>query len=520
VKLLSSSLLLARIRGMEIRLHFSVLFSIPIAYYLFHPTDLNGVALASLWLAGFVLCVLLHELGHALAAKLVGVEVKSIVIWLLGGFTRLGRVPEKPQHRLLISAAGPLVSLAIGLSCIAVYLVFPAFMMMSNLEIQAIRLFLSLGIINLMLFVFNLLPIYPLDGGNILHALMETFFGKSNANWITMLVGIPLLLCLFALGVYMRDYFLLATCVLLTLALGTLNRSSLHWISLRLSRLLGNAAYLYMQGDYERAARAYTRDIERVPDHPDYYLGRAACLLNLMQKERALADVERALRITPDYPIALELRGEIYLMEKKYGPALENFAHAQELTPNWSVPHFDRGSVLLEQKEFQAALAEFNTAFSLPLQLPLYYVVRSMTHFRLGNIESAHDDQDAAIRLSEKDALVMAEVNMQIYDDYLDWAEDYYTRVIARQPRLGYAWQGRADAYLRNKEYDKALADYTHAIELMPKEPCLYLGRGKVHQAKGEVDSAMDDFRRALVLADKLHLQRQAEDFLKNVAPR
>ena len=69
--------------------------------------------------------VFLHELGHALAAKLVRVEVKSIVIWLLGGFTNLSREPEKPIHRLAIYAAGPFVTVLLGVLFIVAYFYTP-----------------------------------------------------------------------------------------------------------------------------------------------------------------------------------------------------------------------------------------------------------------------------------------------------------------------------------------------------------------------------------------------------------
>ena len=71
MKLLSSSLRLARIRGVEIRFHFSMLLSIPIAYLLFRPNNFREAAGASLWLLGLISSVLLHELGHAFAAQLV-----------------------------------------------------------------------------------------------------------------------------------------------------------------------------------------------------------------------------------------------------------------------------------------------------------------------------------------------------------------------------------------------------------------------------------------------------------------
>ena len=522
MKLLSASILLARIRGVEIRFHFSMLFSLPIAYYLFRPNDARQTAFAFLWLIGFILCILLHELGHTFAARLFGIEVKSVVIWLLGGFTNLVRKTDKPWQNLVIYSAGPLANIVLTFLCFMGYFVSQINLIVTTETFERYtwgmlfsNLFFSLALVNFILVVFNLLPIYPLDGGNILHSIMSAFFGKTNADLITLIVGVPALLALFAFGAFTRDYLLMASCFLIALALGTLNRSSLHWINLGINYLFRRGGYYYLQGDYERAAQHYARQIEQTPNHPDYYLARAACLLNMGQKERARADVERALTITPDNPVALELRGELYTLDKNYDAALKFFDRAQEINPTWSVPRFDRGSVLLDKKEYRAALDELNAAFALPLQLPLYYIIRSMAHFRLGDIESAHADQDAALRLSEKDALVMVEVNMIIYDEYLDWAEDYYGRVIAGQPRLAYAWQGRADACLRNEKFDNAIADYARALELNPREARSLIGRGKAYQAKGEMNLAIEDFRRAASTTNKLHLKRMAEDLLR-----
>jgi len=195
---------------------------------------------------------------------------------------------------------------------------------------------------------------------------------------------------------------------------------------------------------------------------------------------------------------------------------LDLFAHAQEINPNWAVPYFDRGSVLLDKKEFLLALNEFNKAISLAPQMWLFYLVRSIAYFRRGNLELAHNDQDQALRLSEKESLTMTELNMIIYEDCLDWAEDYYARVLSKQPHSGYAYQGRADAYRVNGQHEKAIADYSHAIELMPKESLLYLGRGKSYSAFNETEKAIADFQKAVIMADKLHLKHQAEELLKN----
>lgn len=503
------------------RFHFSMIFSVLITYFIFRPVDLRSAVLAVLWLVGFILCILLHELGHAAAARLAGVEVRSIVIWLLGGLTNLERRPEKPLHNLAISAAGPLVNMLLGFLFVMGYILLYVFAP-HGLEPEAfiwvqtfIELCFSLAFLNIILVVFNLLPIYPLDGGNIMHAVLDGMFGKTNADLITMLISIPVLLCLIVFGLYTRDYLLLASCVLIGLAIGTLNRSALRWINLGVNYLFKRSGYYYLQGDYERAAQLYTLEIEREPEQSNHYLARAACLLNIAQKERALADIERALRLNPKSFVALELRGEIYSIDKNYETALDYFSRAQELNPNWAVPYFDRASIMMDRKEYEPALAELNKAISLMSQFPIFYVVRSLAYFKLGNLNASHKDQDAALRLSEKDALTVLPINMTLYEGYLDWAENYYARALAKLPRSFLAWQGRADAYRANREFEKAIADYTSGIQLAPNEADLYLGRGKCYQALNEPEKAAADFRLAFEKADKLHLKKQAEELIK-----
>ena len=521
---LSWSWSFGRLRGVDFRFHFSILFSIPIAYYLFRPIIFRDVVVALLWVIGFVLCIFLHELGHTLAAQLVGVEVKSIVIWLFGGFTNLTRKAEKPAHNLVISAAGPLVNMFLAFLCVLSYIVISFLLLpfIKDLEVFLwmqifANLSFSLTFVNLILVVFNLLPIYPLDGGNITHSIMEIFFGKTNADLITLIIGIPVLLGLIAFGLFTRDYLLLASCVLIGFAMATLNPSALRWINLRINYVYRRAGYYFMLEDFDRAIQYYTRDIERDPQQPNHYLARSACYLNILQKERALADVERALKLVPNHAVALQLRGEMYAMDKNYDSALEYFAKAQAVNPNWAVPYFDRGAVLLDKKDLLPALEEFNKGIALQPMFTLFYIVRSMAYFRLGNLEAAHKDQDLAIGLSEKDALTMSDLNMQIYEHYLDWAEDYYARILSNQSNSSYAYHGRADAYRINNQHEKAVADYTHAIAIDPHEARLYLGRGKSYSALNEIEKAEKDFQTVSAVTDKLHLKRQAEELINKV---
>lgn len=521
MKLLSASWLVGRIRGVEIRFHFSMVFSVLLAYFIFHPTNLRTTLLAASWLIGLMLCIFLHELGHAIAARLVNVEVKSIVLWLLGGLTNLAYKPEKPSHNLVVAAAGPLVNMALGFLFVMGYIVLYLFVP-RNLDpsifiwVQtALELCLSLAFLNVILVAFNLLPIYPLDGGNIMHALLDGMFGRSNADWITMLVSIPILLCLIAFGLVTHDYLLLASCILIALAVGTLNRSVLRRINLGLNYFFKRSGYYFLLGDYERAAQLYTLEIEKEPEQPNHYLARAACLFSVLQKERALADVERALKLSPNNPVALQLCGEMYFIDRNYETALEYYSRVEAINPNWAVPYFDRASIHLERNELVLALEGFNKAIALTSQFPIFYIVRSLANFKLGNLDAAHQDQDTALHLSEKDALTVSPINMILYEGHLDWAADFYGYVLSKKPRSAYAYQGRADACYVNKEYEKAIADYTRAIELNSREAESYLGRGRCYHALGQITKAVNDFEHVASSADKLHLKRQAEEFLK-----
>ncbi|MBE0680343.1 MAG: tetratricopeptide repeat protein [Anaerolineales bacterium] len=526
LKFFSGSWSLGRLRGVDIRFHFSVLLSLPIAYVLFHPVDLRGIVEAIFWVGGFLLFIFLHEMGHAFAAQFVGVEVKSVFVWLLGGFTHLAYKPEKPAHNLFIAAAGPLINMALAFLCIAAYIFlhFISLPVSNNVGLflwaqTFINLFFSLALLNTILIVFNLLPVYPLDGGNILHALMELLFGKTNADWITLVVSVPFLLVLIVFGIVTRDYILLGFCVIIALAVSSLNRSLLRRVNLGINYLFKRGGYYYLLGDYERAAQYYTREIEKESAHPvNHFLARASSYLLMGQKERAVADIERVLKMEPNHSFANQLRGEVYALEKNYEAALELFARAQNVNPHWAVPFFDRGSIYLDRSEFQAALDELNKAISLQGRVPLFYLVRSLAHFKLGNLEATHKDQDLAVRISPLDALVVAEINLALFEGNLDWAKDYYERVLAKNPRNALALQGCADACRVNNEHSLAVDFYTRALAVNPREPRLYLGRGKSYMELNDIGKAKADFEKAKSVTNILHLKRQADELLNKAA--
>jgi Zn-dependent protease len=142
--------------------------------------------------AGLVLCllvsVLLHELGHALTARRFGIGVRGITLELLGGYTELDRDAPSPSVELLVSLAGPAVSLVLGVFAAAAAAVLPDRTLLEELAFQ-------LALSNLVVAAFNVLPGLPLDGGRALRAGIwalsrDRHLGDRVAGWVGRLVAV------------------------------------------------------------------------------------------------------------------------------------------------------------------------------------------------------------------------------------------------------------------------------------------------------------------------------------------
>jgi Zn-dependent protease/CBS domain-containing protein len=119
----------------------------------------------------FFASVLAHELSHSLVAIHQGGKVRNITLFIFGGVAQIAEEPDKPLKEFLIAFAGPLASIAIGIiSGIAWWFIH-------EVSIPLASIFRYLGIINIALAVFNLMPGFPLDGGRILRA---TIWGFTN----------------------------------------------------------------------------------------------------------------------------------------------------------------------------------------------------------------------------------------------------------------------------------------------------------------------------------------------------
>ncbi|HEY9648203.1 MAG TPA: site-2 protease family protein [Chroococcidiopsis sp.] len=120
----------------------------------------------------FFTSVLLHELGHSVVAMRQGIEVKSITLFIFGGLASLGDEPKTPWNMFTVAIAGPLVSFALAA-------VLTGIGLLSSVSGPWAALVGLLAYINMALGLFNLIPGLPLDGGNVLKALVWKITGKS-----------------------------------------------------------------------------------------------------------------------------------------------------------------------------------------------------------------------------------------------------------------------------------------------------------------------------------------------------
>ena len=192
---------IARLWGIPLRIHPTWLAILLLCTVVFERNyrlagtsgDLMIWALAFLTALLLFVSVLLHELGHSLVALSQGVKVRSITLFLFGGFASVDRECATPMGAALVAAAGPAVSLA--LACLFLVLQVPAAQVAPALG----QMVLQLGWLNLTLALFNLLPGLPLDGGLLLKALVWQFTG-SQRRGVQVANGCGRFLSFMALG--------------------------------------------------------------------------------------------------------------------------------------------------------------------------------------------------------------------------------------------------------------------------------------------------------------------------------
>src|SRR6266567_2591795 len=196
------SLRLFRVGGIDLFLHWSwflaAAFEISGGTKSYSSRTWNVLEYLALFLI-----VTLHEFGHALACRQVGGAANRIVLWPLGGVAYVNP-PPRPGATLWSIAAGPLVNVAL-VPILYVMGIGDRSLGWAEAMPNAHALLGAVGFINKVLLIFNLLPIYPLDGGQILRSLLWFVVGRARSLMAVTFIGFAGVVGLIALAAWMRS---------------------------------------------------------------------------------------------------------------------------------------------------------------------------------------------------------------------------------------------------------------------------------------------------------------------------
>ncbi|MFK8057279.1 MAG: site-2 protease family protein, partial [Saprospiraceae bacterium] len=187
---------IARIAGIDVKVHWT--FLIILAWYFFSFYRETSQVESGLYGIGFVVavfvCVLAHEFGHSLMARRFGVRTRDITLLPIGGIASLERIPEKPREELAVALAGPAVNVLIA---VALYIYMAATGNLVDLSnyletfslLDPANFVENIFAINLGLFIFNLIPAFPMDGGRVLRALLAMRWDRAKATRFAAGIG-------------------------------------------------------------------------------------------------------------------------------------------------------------------------------------------------------------------------------------------------------------------------------------------------------------------------------------------
>lgn len=194
---------LARIAGIDLRVHATFLLLLAwfgMAYYA--DGGWHAMVLGLAFTVLLFVCVVLHEFGHALAARAYGIGTPDITLLPIGGVARLERMPDKPWQEFFVALAGPAVNVVIAL---ALYIVIGRGFHLGDIQLVDRGegdLLSKLLAINIILVVFNLIPAFPTDGGRVLRALLATRLKHARATRIAAGIGQAVAVLFGLLGMF------------------------------------------------------------------------------------------------------------------------------------------------------------------------------------------------------------------------------------------------------------------------------------------------------------------------------
>jgi Zn-dependent protease/predicted transcriptional regulator len=210
--MMNGSYKIGRIFGIPILIHYSFLLVIPLLawiigiqialttntiQYIFQvPIDASLITAGFMpWILGIIVAlglflgVLVHEIAHCIVARHKGVKIQSITLLMFGGVSQMEEEVPDPKVELPMALVGPLTSLLFGFVCASLVYLVPG--MTTDPAIAGVLIFIFgyLAVLNIILFAFNLIPAFPMDGGRVLRAALAQRMPIHKATRIAANIG-------------------------------------------------------------------------------------------------------------------------------------------------------------------------------------------------------------------------------------------------------------------------------------------------------------------------------------------
>lgn len=234
------------VRGIPVAAHWSLLLAVGLFGWRAGSLAV-GVVIAVLLFSS----VLLHELGHALVARRFDLPISGIDLHLFGGAAKMAAAPRSPREEVLIALAGPAVSLALSVTGFVGLALAPS--------LAPILTFVAWA--NLALFLFNLLPALPMDGGRVLRALLASRYGFVDGTRRAVGVGVVVAVLLGGYGLWQDPWL-----AVIAMVIWSLGRAELAQVkrSVMLDEMGLSGADPWSR--YRRSTRRTDEDGGREPD--------------------------------------------------------------------------------------------------------------------------------------------------------------------------------------------------------------------------------------------------------------
>jgi len=229
---MDGSFRIGRLFGIPILIHYTFLLVIPLFAWIIGsqitttidmlkeifqvPIDATVVTagsmpyvLGTISALGLFFGVLVHELAHSLVAQKKGIAINSITLMIFGGIATMEEGVPDPKAELPMALVGPIASLLFGLVCCGLVYVVPSLSVTSSTAGVLIFVFGYLGVLNILLCFFNLIPAFPMDGGRVLRAFLAGRMPLHRATKIAADIGKGFAVAFGLIGLFMFSPFLI-----------------------------------------------------------------------------------------------------------------------------------------------------------------------------------------------------------------------------------------------------------------------------------------------------------------------